>query len=181
MRWPTVHHSRNSLLHSRNSLVNSRNSLWGIMIRDNFFDQQEFVPFLHSRDDTHIHWLFSRRDIQIKENHLDSIHFKCNGMSRSIIKINRTLCLVRFRTWGSNTSSKHLLNVGTSIQAFFYWKYGIGQEFPEMHADSFALPIIAISNRYVLVALQQMTKITLSFAFFLPRTVETSSIGKKIV
>ena len=43
---------------------------------------------------------------------------ECPGASS---RINRTLCLVCSCIWGSNTSLKHLLNVGTTIQAFIYW------------------------------------------------------------
>lgn len=52
---------------------------------------------------------------------------------------------------------------------------------PEIHAGSFALLIMVIGTRSILVALQQTTVVKRSFDFFLPWTVDVSSFGIKTV
>lgn len=143
------------------------------MIHDNFFDQQEFVPFLDSHDDTHIHGLFPWRDIWRKENHADFTPVKCSGMTRSIIIKDQhikpyALCVSAHEAWIPHQTICWML-VHQSKPSFAE-STELAKNFLKcMQVPSIPLPIIAIG---AMVALQQTTKVTLSFAFFLPRTIE---------
>ena len=102
-------------------------------------------------------------------------------MTRSVVKDKQDIVSCPTPNVGLKNLIKPLLNVGTSIQAFFWLKYGIGHEFPAMQAGDFAFPIMVIGTRSVPVALQQTNNVTLYFALFLPRTVAKSLLGIRTV
>lgn len=103
------------------------------MICDNFSDHQKFVLF-----HTHVYWLFWWRDIWRKEEHPDSIPLNAVEWPGAIQGSIENLMPCAFPHMSLKYLIEPFVECWYSIQAFFYWKYKIGQEFPQVNAGSFA-------------------------------------------